>query len=410
MVQPFRFLDLPKELRLKVYECLPVTTESLFLVASRPNKSMHLELATFQTALLATCKLINAEAEPYIKASMMAHQPTFNGTHTQLSRYLQDGEMSVAVIFICTHRDEAYNLSDQTQLSPPAFYLDVWMPESFADLVVDRLLRLCNYTTMHSQRTGCLLNVQSTGISVNSVPVNSSTCLTTFGMGDQLSFRFLELPKELRIIIYEQLPLTIITKTLTRHAPEQYIHGSGASKARDTGESMLSLHYAVPPVALLATCKRIRQEATGLMSKRLDEFQPCISIIQDERKFPPLNSPTEYCFIFVLALLSAAHKKYISLADAEELARYQKLVTTRQFDKYTVAEQIIWILYFARCYVRYASKHEGQPCIRVHWRNAHSLLPRVFKSVFEFWEIEFKMELEFENGCVIWSQQGAEPV
>jgi len=76
--QLFPLLRLPKELRLIVYEHLPLSTPKT--AYSRNSALLILSATRFPTTILCTSKLIFAEASPILERLVREHPPTITFT------------------------------------------------------------------------------------------------------------------------------------------------------------------------------------------------------------------------------------------------------------------------------------------------------------------------------------------
>jgi hypothetical protein len=101
------------------------------------------------------------------------------------------------------------------------------------------------------------------------------------------SFRFLDLPPELRVMIYKEISIDTRTRHHTFHTlPKEDVIFSTAPK---TAGAAITLVVKSLPTSLLATCRLINVEASPIMKPKIDKLrkEPMRFII-DSMSLPPL--------------------------------------------------------------------------------------------------------------------------
>ncbi|KAF2819132.1 hypothetical protein CC86DRAFT_375306 [Ophiobolus disseminans] len=115
--KPFRLLDLPVDLRLMVYESIPIITrhhdfQTPSLEPEGPQGMVTLVTKSFETAILATCRTINNEAGRIIA-------PKLEKLRVEPMRLMIEPD---AVEFCCDYYGLFLSISSATEdlLSPPS--------------------------------------------------------------------------------------------------------------------------------------------------------------------------------------------------------------------------------------------------------------------------------------------------
>ncbi|KAF2028982.1 hypothetical protein EK21DRAFT_33735, partial [Setomelanomma holmii] len=88
-------------------------------------------------------------------------------------------------------------------------------------------------------------------------------------------FRFLDLPPELRCMIYEHIEIATCRHTI-REEDARFLHSDGRWVASDVADTTITLVRKSLETSILATCRIINREATTILDRKLRrlEMQP----------------------------------------------------------------------------------------------------------------------------------------
>ncbi|KAF3052283.1 hypothetical protein E8E11_002375 [Didymella keratinophila] len=110
-------------------------------------------------------------------------------------------------------------------------------------------------------------------------------------MNDRQSFRFLDLPAELRVKVYEQISSRIFMKTFG--PPSDSAH-KGRHPNWKLGGDSVELSYSKPSLATTATCRLIRREAISILSEDSQMLQSCLTKFDEEDTFDAFDEDATF--------------------------------------------------------------------------------------------------------------------